>query len=102
MSATKATHPAHCPFIYHDRDNLYLEFSGHWVLSFAFTEGGLHKALAHIPDITPLRLPGRNASASRVIPKIAKSTARKREILNFDEATNAAASEIVRKLGLGQ
>ena len=100
MSATKATHPAHCPFIYHDRDNLYLEFSGH-VLSFAFTEGGLHRALAHIPDITPLRLPGRNASINRVIPKVAKATARKREILNIDAETNAAAAEIVRKLGIG-
>ena len=60
MTATKASRPAHCPFVYHDRDNLYLEFEG-MVLTFAFTSGGLTRALKHIPDITPLRLPARNA-----------------------------------------
>jgi hypothetical protein len=101
MTATKASRPAHCPFVYHDRDNLYLEFEG-MVLTFAFTEGGLTRALKHIPDITPFRLPARNASINRVLPKVAAATARKREILNFDQDVNDAAAEILRKMDLGE
>lgn len=97
MSATRASRPQGCPYVYHDRDNLYLEFDGH-VLTFAFTSGGLHKALAHIPDITPQRMIARNTSANRVLPKakVAKTTAKRREILDIDKEVMDAAAEVVR------
>ena len=43
--------PPFCPYVYHDRDELFLEFDT-LVLRFPFTEAGLSKALHHIPSIT--------------------------------------------------
>ena len=43
--------PPFCPYVYHDRDELFLEFDT-LVLRFPFTEAGLSKALRHIPSIT--------------------------------------------------
>lgn len=89
--------PDLCPFIYHDAHDLYLEFET-CVLRFAFTEGGLHRALKHIPDIakypgyTPLN--GKSAKPTR----IARKSQRKREILNFSAAQRNAASAIARNL----
>ena len=47
----KPTKPDFCPYIYRDAESLFLEFEGQ-VLRFTFTEGGLSKALKHIPNIT--------------------------------------------------
>ena len=102
MSDRPSQRPAFCPFIYRDRDNLYLEFANH-VERFAFTDGGLNRALRHIPDVSKRSdFVGRNASINRVLPKIAKTTARKREILSIDKAITDAAAEIVRKMGIGE
>jgi hypothetical protein len=50
MSDRPAQKPDFCPFIYRTRDEIFLEFDA-LVLRFPFAEGGLSKALQHIPDI---------------------------------------------------
>lgn len=94
------------PTIYHDGKSLYLEFEK-YALRFAFTEGGLGKALTHIPRIagkpaaTPTR-PGNIASgtvkASGKIARISKATKRKREVLTFTPEQRAAANTVLRNL----
>jgi hypothetical protein len=103
--------PLSLPTIYHDGIDLFLEYPRQGnapglVLRFPFTEGGLHKALRHIPDLRKSRsfvgrngnIPLRAASVSGKIARIAKSTKAKREILDFSEEQRAAAAEIVRKM----
>jgi hypothetical protein len=96
------TKPPTYPLIYHDHLNLYLEFPGRsppLVMKFIFTEGGLQRALRHIPNIAPKA--GHSPSLSRVAPKIAKATAKRREIRNFSADQRAEAQELIRKLGTG-
>lgn len=98
------------PTIYHDGESLYLEFPG-YALRFPFTEGGLGKALQAIPRIAgkPRQVPTRpgNISSGTIkingkVARISKGTARKREILNFSSEQRNAASEIIRRLKVGQ
>ncbi len=99
MSASKASRPAFCPFIYHDSESLYLEFEGQ-VLRFTYTEAGLHKALKHIPNIASQKgfLTGRSNIINKVLPKLAPRTRHKREVRNFTPEQRARALEIIRKL----
>ena len=96
--------PRPLPLIYHDGKALYLEFPTH-ALRFPYTEGGLHKALSHIPSIAsqPGYLTGgRNLTdpppANGKIARVSRATARARTIRNFSPAQRAAAAEIVRKM----
>ena len=96
--------PQPFPLIYHDGSSLYLEFPKQ-VLRFTYSEGGLHKALAHIPSIAsaPGYLTGgRNLTdpppANGKIARVSKATARARTIRNFSPAQRAAAAEVVRKM----
>ncbi len=109
MSATRATRPAFCPFIYHDGESLYLEFDAQ-VIRFPYTEGGLHKALKHIPNVTKQQgflSGGRNIIANKVLAKghiarISPATQRKRTITNVSDSVRSAASALIRKkLGAG-
>jgi hypothetical protein len=90
------------PLIYHDDTALFLEWPT-YALRFPFTEAGLHKALAQIPKLpTALVKPSsRGNIADRVLPKVARSTLRKREILNFSKDQRNAASAVIRKLKVG-
>ena len=98
------------PTIYHDGESLFLEFPT-YALRFPFTEGGLGKALATIPKIAgrpsyltgrPGNIPSGTVKVNGKIAKIAKGTAKRREILNFSSSQRSFASEIVRKLKVGQ
>ena len=51
----KASRPAFCPFIYRNEVDIFLEFDN-MVLRFPKTEGGMAKALKHVPSIEPLVL----------------------------------------------
>lgn len=104
MTATLAKRPAFCPYVYHDNETLFLEFDSGMVLCFTFTEGGLHKALQHIPNVTkqPGFLSGRSNILAKVLPsiKIAKATKHKREVkaaTNISEAVKNAATALIRK-----
>jgi len=86
--------PTNPPIIYTNGVDLFLEWPT-YVLRFAFTEAGLHRALAHIPNIAP---PPRLAPvANKVLPKLAASTRRKREINNFSPELRQAATELLRR-----
>lgn len=106
--SNKPSKPAFCPFIYHDGSTLFLEFDA-MVLNFPYTEGGLGKALKHIPNVTkqPGFLSGRSNIASKVLPKvkIARITKHKREVKQAlsisDRVRNAATALIRKKLGGG-
>ena len=100
------SHPVHTgPTIYTDGQAIYLEFPGH-VLRFAYSEGGFSKALKHVPNITltpgyvgrPGNVPMSKLISGR-IAKIAKSTQRKRAILNVSAEVKAEAADIIRKMG---
>jgi hypothetical protein len=97
--------PPLCPQIYHDGQNLYLELPGHpgQCLRFALTEGGLHKALKHIPRLgrTIGQVTG-NGNIASVKPKIAASTHRKRELAKASPSVRSAATAVIRKLKLGE
>lgn len=95
------------PTIYHDGQSIYLEWPKH-CLRFPFSEGGLHKALRHIPSIATA--PGYVTGATNLpkgkslnghIAKISRSTQRKREVAKFTNEQKSGAMAIIRKLGLG-
>lgn len=108
MSASRASRPAFCPFAYHDGETLYLEFDS-MVLRFPYTEGGLAKALKHIPNVArqPGFLTGRSNILTKVLPKIkiARKTKHQREVKAAvsvsDSVRNAATALIRKKLGGG-
>lgn len=85
------------PQIYRDRDDLYLEFPT-YVLRFAFTAGGLAKALQHIPDVSPPVARGRVESINKVIPKLARSTKTSRERKPVSPSERSAASAVIRAM----
>jgi hypothetical protein len=97
--------PPAFPIIYQDGESLFLEWTGS-ALRFPFTEAGLHKALRHIPNVT--RAPGyirpghKGNIVDRLPPKIAKSTQRRREVLNFSPEQRSAVDAILRKRGGSQ
>ena len=97
--------PQPFPVIYHDGQNLYLEFPGSpgFVLRFAYTEGGLHKALKHIPSIKALASPTEvlNHLSKGPQPRVARSTARKRELAKASPGVRSAATSLIRKLKVG-
>jgi hypothetical protein len=101
--------PPLSPTIYRSADTLYLDF-GTLVLPFPFTEGGLGKALAHIPNISGPRgghLTGNGNIASQVINlsgRVAKVTRFKgrRPILDLPEGMREAALAVVRRRGMGK
>ena len=100
MSASKATRPAFCPFIYTDGETLYLEFDS-MVLRFPFTEGGLGKALKHVPNVAkqPGFLSGRSNIVNKFLPrtKIAGGTKHRREMVKVSQSVKNAASALIRK-----
>jgi hypothetical protein len=96
--------PLVLPQIYRDRDDLYLEFPTH-VLRFAFTDAGLHKALRHIPDLSPpYPAQGSAEVANKLMPKpkIARRTAAARKLRTQQAALSpglrGALDGIVHKL----
>lgn len=112
--------PSFAPTIYHDGQSLFLELPGSpgQTLRFPFTEGGLSKALRHIPNVT--RQPGYLSGASNIRPKpfthaeehnyppierlvkVDKATRRKREKARFSDAMREAAGAVIRKLKVGE
>lgn len=98
MTKTKPTPPP-SPIIYRDHRAIYLEFPT-YALRFEFTQGGLAKALQHVPLVPTAfgHLTGGSNVMSKVLPKVAKATKRKREILNISVEAHASAIEIVRKM----
>lgn len=108
MSDRPPQRPAFCPFIYTDGVDLFLEFNQS-VLRFTFTEGGLHKALAHIPNVT--RQPGfvrpnSGNIADRVLTKpvkVARKTQQAREAKEraskLSDHARATVKNIVRRMG---
>ena len=102
MSAQIAKRPAFCPYVYSDGESLFLEFDSGMALRFPFTEGGLSKALRHIPNVTkqPGFLSGRSNIAQKLLPKVrvAKATKHKREVkATISEPLRNAASALIRK-----
>jgi hypothetical protein len=97
------------PTIYCNHESLFLDF-GTMVLPFPFTEGGLGKALAHIPNISGPRgghLTGRGNIASKVVNasgNIARITKYKgrRPILDLPEGMRDAAMAVVKRKGMGK
>lgn len=102
------TRPSFAPTIYHDGQSLFLEFAGSpgQTLRFPFTEGGLSKALRHIPNVTRQSgyLTPNGSNLAKALPKatIAKSTKSKREKARFSDAMREAAGVVIRKLKVGE
>jgi hypothetical protein len=97
------------PTIYRSHDTLFLDF-GTMVLPFPFTEGGLSKALQHIPNISGPR-GGHLTGGANIIPlkanrsgMIAKITRpkRKQAILDLPDGMREAALAVVRRRGMGK
>ena len=105
-----------CPFIYTDGRSLYLEFDK-MVLSFEFSDNGLHKALKHVPNIAlqPGYVPRNGAgnivdkvlapnSVARKTPpvRVSPRTLRNRETKMLRERFGHGADDIARKLMMGK
>lgn len=97
--------PPSCPWIYRDDDRIYLDFGTGRLYPFDYTEGGLTKALQHVP-----RMPGTRTDYKKqlkpdwavtngkvVKPKVASKTKRERELDKLKEYTSEA-DEAIRKL----
>lgn len=105
--------PDGAPRIYRDDQRIYLEFPGGTIYPFDFTQGGLHKALMHVP-----RMPGnpadyrkrlnwlrdqappaqaRDKQGKPVKPTVNAKTKRDRDLAKMDEY-KGAADEAIRKL----
>jgi len=97
--------PQPYPVIYQDGSAIFLEYPGSpgLVLRFAFTEAGLHKALKHIPNIGIAgQITGRgNLKDKSPSPRVARSTARKRELAKASPGVRSAATSLIRKLKVG-
>ncbi len=96
------------PLVYHDGVSLYLEFDGH-ALRFTFSEAGLHKALKHIPNVTKApgylsggrNIPNGESISGRIARKSGERKITKRSPTSFTDAQRDRASELIRKLKLG-
>lgn len=105
------------PTVYHDGASLFLEYPGSppHAYRFPLTEGGLGKALRHIPNIA--KAPGYITPGSSNLPaalrqdshsisrrhgnhevKIAKATLKARERAKLPSGLRDAASAVVRKM----
>src|SRR5271163_2698074 len=93
--------PPFCPHIFRDSRTIYLEFEK-MTLAFDFCEGGLNKALKHIPDITlhPGYV-GSTPSANRLLPKTKQVKLNKKASVSHDEAVEIMklleVTEVVEK-----
>jgi hypothetical protein len=91
------------PVIWHDGINIYLEWSG-YAQRFAFTEGGLGKALKSIPHIasTTGYVSGRSNIATKLLDtrkaKIARKTAAKRTVAQATDRQIQSAQEMLRRM----
>jgi hypothetical protein len=100
--------PPLSPTIYRSYDTLYLDF-GSMALAFPFTEGGLGKALAHIPNISGPRgghLTGRSnfpkvVSLKGHIARVTRFRGR-RPILDLPDGMREAALAVVKRRGMGK
>jgi len=100
--------PPLSPTIYRSADTLYLDF-GTMVLPFPFTEGGLSKALTHIPNLSGPRgghLTGRSnfpkvVSLKGHVAKVTKFRG-KRPILDLPDGMREAALAVVKRRGMGK
>lgn len=100
--------PVNGPSIYRDHDTLYLDF-GTMVVPFMFTEGGLAKALKHIPNIAGPRgghVTGASNISARLtttghIAKVSHSR-KKRPILDLPEGMKEKALQVVKRRGMGK
>lgn len=104
--------PAFCPFIYRDQHHIYLEFTNH-VQRFPFTDGGLFKALRHIPSILDqpgylsglrnitedILEPGHVARKTKAKAKISPRTEAERRIARFSPKTRAALGSVIDAYG---
>lgn len=113
MTTDHPSHPPFCPFIYTDGRDIFLEFLGKdgtnpHVLRFAMTEGGLHKALKHVPNVAamPGFITGNSNVAGRLLankikPKLTLRDQARRRIkgLTNDEVDAAlqAMEDVVRE-----
>lgn len=97
------------PTIYRNHESLFLDF-GTMVVPFPFTEGGLSKALAHIPNISGPRgghLTGRGNISPRLtvgkghIARVSYSK-RKRPILALPDGMMDTALAVVKRRGMGK
>jgi hypothetical protein len=100
--------PPLCPSIFRSADTLYLDF-GTMVLPFPFTEGGLGKALQHIPNVSGPRgghLTGRSnfPKAPSLQGHVARVTRFKgrRPILDLPDGMREAALAVVKRRGMGK
>lgn len=108
MKVPKSSAPNFAPTIYRDRNAIYLEFppkpnAQAFALRFDFSEGGLHKALALIPDIASA--PGYLSGGSNIPtpekllkPRVIRTTQRKREAAKVSPQARASMKSIVRKM----
>ena len=104
--------PAFCPFIFRDQHHIYLEFEKQ-VLRFPYTDGGLFKALRHIPNIqdqpgylTGLRNitedvleHGHIARKSSPKTKVSAKSEAERRISRFSPQTRAALGSVIDAYG---
>lgn len=100
--------PPLSPTIYRSHDTIFLDF-GTMVLPFPFTEGGLGKALQHIPNISGARgghLTGRSnfPKAASLVGHVAKITRfkGKRPIIDLPDGMREAALAVVKRRGMGK
>lgn len=87
--------PDFCPYIYRDERSIYLEFDG-MTLAFDFTEGGLGKALKHVPNVA--LQPGFVASSpvvNRVLPKAIKVKTAKRKAQDVPETMRDFLNDLI-------
>lgn len=106
------TKPWAAPTIYTDGRSLFLEWPAALdrpahAMRFLLSEGGLAKALRHIPNITSA--PGYVTGGSNLLAKpkppkvrVAKTTTARREVVNAPEALRDAIGAAIRKLKVGQ
>lgn len=99
--------PFLAPTIYCDTHSIYLEFPGKpgQVLKFPLTEGGLFKALKHVPRIDAVRgqLTGGQNIADKTLfkapAKVTKIGPRRKELPGISDAQKAAALDLIRRKG---
>ena len=105
MSDRAPQKPDFCPYIYSDGVDIFLEFST-MVMKFTLTEGGLSKALKHIPNVA--RQPGylsggRNIVATNNRPKpkpvtVSSRTLQARAAKARNERLTPEAKSLVRNI----
>jgi hypothetical protein len=107
MSDRPPQKPDFCPYIYSDGVDIFLEFTT-MVMRFPLCDGGLAKALKHVPNVA--RQPGYLSGGSNVIPinnkphtpkpkfTISRRTLADREAKARNERLSPDAKNFVRNL----